>query len=231
MHATPSAAYATNAARSAVGVVSHPALATRSGNPLASAPARAEQRARQVVAGEERRAVLRLGGGREQRLLRRQEERHVALRRVQRAGERDQQDRPEAGREREAEARRDHHRRRHEQHAARREAAADETDAERERRRAEQRRGHDRAGLEGREAEPFEVPDQHHAREAVGEAAQRARRDEPRLVTAHHAARVRKALAADGRSPSATGRRAAARRRGPGSCGRRPRSPRSLRAA
>src|SRR6267143_639397 len=143
---------------------------------------RAGECASEVVPGEQRGPVAsrrRLG---EDRLLGGQKQRDVAGRRVQRAEERDGEQRPEPGGEVERHACRAHQRRGSEQHGLPRVAVAQQSYRQQQRRRSEQGRGSDGPDLHRREAQTRQVAREQDAREPVRESPRRSRSDQPRCI-------------------------------------------------
>ena len=159
------------------------ALRGRVREPGGQRPGRASEGAGQVVPGEQAGAVAALRCLGEHGLLGREEERHVAGRRVDGAHERDRQQWPEGGDAGEPEAGDDHQGGGAEKNGAAPETVAGETDGQRERRRAEQRSGDDGSDLHGGEPQPGEVAGEEHADHAVRESACAAREEEgPRVA-------------------------------------------------
>ena len=143
---------------------------------------RAGKAAGEVVASEHGGAVLRGHRLAQRSLLDGEEEAHVTRRGVERARDRDEEQRPERGDAEEADPRGEHQPRRAEQDAPPAEALAEQPDRERERRRAEQGARDQRPDLEGVEAEREQVLGEQHADGAVGEPAERAGDDQPPRV-------------------------------------------------
>ena len=135
-----------------------------------------DERADQRVAGEQRGAHLVRPGPGQQRLLGRQEHADVAGRRVHRADEGDDDQRPEVGERGEAEPGGDHQERDVLEQATAPDAMAAQADEERQRGRAEQRRRDDDADAGVRQPQRRQVRRQDDADDPVAE-----RPDPPRL--------------------------------------------------
>ena len=141
-------------------------------------PRGGEQRTDDAVTREPRGAQAVRCELREQGVLEWQKDADVAARRVQRADDRDHQQRPEVGRDCKAEAGGRHQCRGGEQQRAEIEAMRVMADDERQRSRAQQRARRDDADLERRESERQQVHRQQQADEAVPERAKPARNEQ-----------------------------------------------------
>ena len=139
---------------------------------------RRRERREHVVDREPVRTLLHIGEIGHHRLLGREEQADVAARRVQRADEPDDDERPELRDRREADAGERHQRARCEQHPLRAPTVQPQPGPERERGRAEQRGGDDDTDLEAAEAEVLQVTGEQDRREPVGERPDRARDDD-----------------------------------------------------
>ena len=168
--ATPTAAYSTNMSRSASSIVTFHAKTIPAARPRARRTRRTSSRgscsARTPTYGP--RAL------REHRVVERHEDAGVAAARVERADERDEEQRPERRQPREAQSRRGHQHGCREEQAPDGEAVSPAADGERGQRRAEERRRAEEADLELGHAERQQIRRQHDGDEAVGEGAQRA---------------------------------------------------------
>ena len=115
-----------------------PQLAASSGSGREQGARRAQERAHEAVAGEERGAIVAGDAACEQRMLERQKDAHVARGRIERADEGDDEQRPEVVERSEAEAGQDHEQGGGDQQRARVAPDAGEPDGQGEQGRAEQ---------------------------------------------------------------------------------------------